>query len=230
MGKGMIDRFVIQRDKRRRSMFAQFLLLFVSLASVALTHAHSAIPRLANNSPDTYTVEQGDTLRDISALFLNEAWRWPELWSVNPDVRDLNLIYPGYVLYLRWSNRKAGVYLLSMPRAGVTKFLPNMRSEPLTSVIPEIPRDEIDPFIANHRFETTVDRSMYPRVLGGAGGRLISGMGDSIYVAGSLSSGVETFNVVRPSQEFNDPKTGEPLGLLMISVGRVALARESQFQ
>ena len=32
--------------------------------------------------------------------------------------------------------------------------------------------------------------------------------------------------MVRPSQELNDPKTGEPLGLLMISVGRVALARE----
>lgn len=186
MGKRMNDRFIIQRDKRRRSMSAQFLLLFVSLASVALTHAHGAIPRLADNAPDTYTVARGDTLCDISALFLNEPWRWPELWSVNPDVRDSNLIYPGDVLYLRWSNRKAGVYLMSTPRAGVTKLPPNMRSEPLTSLIPEIPRDVIDPFIANHRFETTVDRSMYPRVLGCAGGRLISGMGDSIYVAGSL--------------------------------------------
>ena len=222
----MNDRLIIQRDKRRRSISAQLLLLFVSLVSVALTHAQTAIPRLADNAPDTFTVERGDTLWDISALFLNEPWRWPELWSVNPVVRDLNLIYPGDVLYLRWSNGKPGLYLTSAPRAGVTKLSPKMRSEPLTSAIPEIPRDVIDPFIANHRFETTVDRSIYPRVLGGAGGRLISGMGDSIYVAGSLSSGVETYDVVRPSQELNDPKTGEPLGQLMISVGRVALTRE----
>ena len=223
----MNDRLIIQRDKGRRSISAQLLLLFVSLASVALAHAQSAIPRLADNAPDTYTVERGDTLWDISALFLNEPWRWPELWSVNPDVRDPNLIYPGDVLYLRWNNGKPGVYLTSASRAGVTKLSPKMRSEPLTSAIPEIPRDVIDPFIANHRFETAVDRSMHPRVIGGAGGRLISGMGDSVYVAGSLSRGVETYDVVRPSQELNDPKTGEPLGQLMISVGRVALpARE----
>ena len=153
----MNARLIIQQDKRRRSMSAQLLLLFVSLASVALAHAQSAIPRLADNAPDTYTVERGDTLWDISALFLNEPWRWPELWSVNSDVRDPNLIYPGDVLYLRWNNGKPGVYLTSAPRAGVTKLSPKMRSEPLTSAIPEIPRDVIDPFIANHRFETTVD-------------------------------------------------------------------------
>ena len=65
----MNDRLIIRRAKRRRSMFAQLLLLFVSLAPVALTHAQSAIPRLADNAPDTYTVERGDTLWDISALF-----------------------------------------------------------------------------------------------------------------------------------------------------------------
>ena len=130
-------------------------------------------------------------------FFLNEPWRWPELWSVNPDVRDPNLIYPGDVLYLQRNNGKPGGYLTSAPRAGVTKWSPKMRSEPLTSAIPEIPRNVIDPFIANHRFETTVDRLAYPRVLGGTGGRLISGMADSIYVAGSLSSGVETYDVIR---------------------------------
>ena len=88
----MSDRLIIQRDKRRRSISAQLLLLFVSLVSVALTHAQTAIPRLADNAPDTFTVERGDTLWDISALFLNEPWRWPELWSVNPVVRDPNLI------------------------------------------------------------------------------------------------------------------------------------------
>ena len=41
--------------------------------------AQSAIPRLLEKAPDTYIVEPGDTLWDISALFLNEPWRWPEL-------------------------------------------------------------------------------------------------------------------------------------------------------
>ena len=220
----MHDRLITRRASQRRLIFAQFALLLSSLAAGVLVHAQSAIPRLADNAPDTYVVERGDTLWDISALFLNEPWRWPELWSVNPDVRDPNLIYPGDVLYLRWNNGKPGVYLTSAPREGVTKLSPKMRSEPLASAIPEIPRDVIDPFIANHRFETAVDRSLHPRVLGGAGGRLISGIGDSIYVAGRLSSGVESYDVVRPSQELIDPKSGKSLGQLLMSVGRVALS------
>lgn len=222
----MHDRLITRRASHRRLIFAQFVLLLSSLVTGVLVHAQSAIPRLADNAPDTYVVERGDTLWDISALFLNEPWRWPELWSVNPDLRDPNLIYPGDVLYLRWDNGKPGVYLTSAPREGVTKLSPKMRSEPLASAIPEIPRDVIDPFIANHRFETAVDRSLHPRVAGGSGGRLISGMGDSIYVAGRLSSGVVTYDVVRPSQELTDPISGEFLGQLMMSVGRVALSHE----
>ena len=222
----MHDRLITRRASHRRLIFAQFVLLLSSLVTGVLVHAQSAIPRLADNAPDTYVVERGDTLWDISALFLNEPWRWPELWSVNPDLRDPNLIYPGDVLYLRWDNGKPGVYLTSAPREGVTKLSPKMRSEPLASAIPEIPRDVIDPFIAHHRFETAVDRSLHPRVAGGSGGRLISGMGDSIYVAGRLSSGVVTYDVVRPSQELTDPISGEFLGQLMMSVGRVALSHE----
>ena len=222
----MHDRLITRRASHRRLIFAQFVLLLSSLVTGVLVHAQSAIPRLADNAPDTYVVERGDTLWDISALFLNEPWRWPELWSVNPDLRDPNLIYPGDVLYLRWDNGKPGVYLTSARREGVTKLSPKMRSEPLASAIPEIPRDVIDPFIANHRFETAVDRSLHPRVAGGSGGRLISGMGDSIYVAGRLSSGVVTYDVVRPSQELTDPISGEFLGQLMMSVGRVALSHE----
>ena len=222
----MLNKPNIRAKSRRHPIFTMLALLLSFFFTVTLAHAQTAIPRLAENAPDTYVVEQGDTLWDISALFLDEPWRWPELWSVNPDVRDPNVIYPGDVLYLRWNNDKPGVYLTSEPRAGVTKLSPTMRSESLTSAIPEIPRDVIDPFIANHRFETTVDRSAHPRVLGGAGGRLISGMGDSIYVAGNLSRGVETYDVLRPSQALTDPKTGESLGHLMMSVGRVALAQE----
>ena len=115
------------------------ILLSLSLPSVAQAQSTipSLAPNLADSAPDTYVVQQGDTLWDISALFLDEPWRWPELWSVNPDVRDPNLIYPGDVLYLRWDNGTPGVYLSDRPRVGVTKLSPKIRTRPLASASPQ---------------------------------------------------------------------------------------------
>lgn len=47
---------------------------------------------------ETYTVQRGDTLWDLSARFLNSPWYWPRLWSYNPQVANPHWIYPGNVL------------------------------------------------------------------------------------------------------------------------------------
>ena len=46
----------------------------------------SGIP-LAADAPDRYTVKQGDTLWDISSVFLRDAWFWPEIWYLNPQLK-----------------------------------------------------------------------------------------------------------------------------------------------
>jgi LysM repeat protein len=52
----------------------------------------------AKEEPIIYTVKQGDTLWDISQRFIKDPYYWPNLWSVNPDIGNPHLIYPGQKL------------------------------------------------------------------------------------------------------------------------------------
>ena len=53
---------------------------------------------LAKEEPIIYTVEQGDTLWEISQRFIKDPHYWPNLWSNNPDIGNPHLIYPGQKL------------------------------------------------------------------------------------------------------------------------------------
>ncbi|WP_333796857.1 LysM peptidoglycan-binding domain-containing protein [Rheinheimera sp.] len=55
---------------------------------------------LKADAPKNYTVKEGDTLWDISGMYLSKPWLWPQLWKLNPQVDNPNLIYPGDVLSL----------------------------------------------------------------------------------------------------------------------------------
>ncbi|HEY2734697.1 MAG TPA: LysM peptidoglycan-binding domain-containing protein, partial [Polyangiales bacterium] len=43
---------------------------------------------------ETHTVQEGDTLWDISDRYFGDPWHWPELWSYNPEITNPHWIYP----------------------------------------------------------------------------------------------------------------------------------------
>lgn len=176
---------------------------------------------LREDHPDTYVVKKGDTLWDISGVFLQKPWHWPKIWQVNPQVKDPHWIYPGDVLNL--------VYIDGQPRLvmGVKKLSPNVRRNSNADAIRTINLDEIQPFLsADYIFPNGTDLDSLPYVMGD--NRLEKKMADvsTIYVKGVLTPG-EQYGVYTSPKKYKDPETDEVLGYRAAMTG-VLIANKNQ--
>lgn len=176
--------------------------------------AETGVPlsELSPNAPDSHTVKPGDTLWDISAIFLKRPWRWPELWGMNLDqIRNPHLIYPGQVLYLDKSGGRARLRL-GQPVSGDGKLSPRVRETAFSDAIGAVPLHLIEPFlneavILNNQEELLAA----PRIVATQEGRVLLGRGDTAYVLGKVD-GVRSWRVFRSPKPLKDPTTQEILG------------------
>jgi len=53
------------------------------------------------DTPQTHTVKEGDTLWDITQAYYGDPYRWPQVWSYNPDITNPHWIYPEAQVQLR---------------------------------------------------------------------------------------------------------------------------------
>ena len=195
--------------------------------------AESGVPlaELADNAPDSYTVKRGDTLWDISKLFLKSPWRWPELWGMNLDqIRNPHLIYPGQALYLDKSGGRARLRMGSgekMPD-GTVKLSPRVRGSNLDSdAIPSIPFNLIEPFLNEAVIFQTNELAAAPRIVATQEGRVLLSRGDTAYVRGELG-GASAFRIFREPRALKDPGTGEILGYEAVYVGATEAIRPGE--
>ena len=135
--------------------------------------------QLAPNSPDRYVVQEGDTLWDISTIFLAEPWRWPEIWAVNPEVADPDLIYPGDVLNLIYVDGRPRIVMDRGDRPAV-RLSPQVRETPLPSPIPAIPRQALAGFLSENRIVDREEFETAPYLLASTTGNLLMGAGHEV--------------------------------------------------
>lgn len=188
-------------------------------ALLGLSMALSALAdelTLKQGHPETYVVRKGDTLWDISNVFLSDPWRWPQLWHVNPQIENPHLIYPGDRLNL--------VYIDGKPRLVLTRgqdvrLDPRVRVTPLEQAIPAIPLEAVNPFLNRGRIVQSGELEGAPYVLSGKEGHIIAGAGDEIYVRGRLDGGSASYGIYRRGDTFVDPDTNELLGIQARDIG-----------
>lgn len=178
---------------------------------------------LADNAPNEYVVQAGDTLWDIAATFLKDPWFWPEVWYVNPQIENPHLIYPGDVLALvnidgqqRITNIRASTYRLS-PQARIT---------PLSESITSIPYEEIAAFLSKGLVLEKDQIKDMPYVLAVRGDHMLGAAGNDIYIRGGAAAPNGTrFSVVKIGDELRDPDDDKVVGYAGVYVGEGSMIR-----
>ena len=197
--------------------------------SAAQQTAQAGVPieDLVPGAPDSHTVKRGDTLWDISKLFLKSPWRWPELWGMNLEqIRNPHLIYPGQLLVLDKSNGRARLKLATPVGADQSgKLSPRIRSTELgNGGIPSIPFHLIEPFLNEAVIFERNELEAAPRIVAAQEGRVMLSRGELAYVRGELANERE-FRIFREPRPLLDPSTRELLGYEANYVGTAEYTR-----
>jgi hypothetical protein len=186
-------------------------------------------------SPQTYIVQEGDTLWDISTIFLRDPWFWPEIWFKNPQVENPHLIYPGDTLAIVYVGGERRVQLLSRGADGsvlaqtegglkVIKVNPRVRTKSIDATIPSIPIESISHMLERPLIidEETLNQSAY--VLSSLDNHLINSVNDTLYVRKlDTTKGIGRYHIYRPHRPLLDPITNELLGYEALYVGESRL-------
>lgn len=164
---------------------------------------------LAANAPDTYTIKPGDTLWGLSRIFLNEPWRWPELWGMNLQaIANPHRIYPGQTLYLHRSDTHAR--LGTSPDAAAAsaaaggaraaasaadvdstqpetvRLSPRVRSESVSDLaVPTVAMHLIEPFLTDPLVTPADPLTYAPRLIAANDERRLVTKGDTVYARSS---------------------------------------------
>jgi hypothetical protein len=189
--------------------------------------AQAGVPlsELAPNAPDTYVVKRGDTLWDISSLFLRSPWRWPELWGMNLEqIRNPHLIFPGQILVLEKLDGMARLRVGEPVGNGTVRLSPRVRSTELIDGIASVPLHLIEPFLNDAVIFNRDELEGAPRVVAAQEGRVLMSRGDRAYVRGEMGE-QRDWRVFRNAKPLIDPDTKEVLGYEAAYVGAATYVR-----
>lgn len=216
--------------------------------------AQAGVPlsELAPDAPDSYVVKSGDTLWDISKVFLLSPWRWPELWGMNLEqIRNPHLIYPGQTLVLDKSSGRAILRsgTAGLPgdsggagKAGVAgsddsgiqtiRLSPRTRYERFGGALTTLQTSAIEPFLAEPIIVEEREMAIAPRIVAAQENRVMLTRGDRAYARGPVDAPLmddqaktQFYRIFRNATPLKDPDSGEVLGFEAQFVGKASLMR-----
>ena len=213
-------------------------LLALALTGAGLLVLAQGDLQVKDTAPDRYVVQRGDTLWSIATKFLNDQWRWPEIWRMNQEqIRNPHNIFPGDVLVL---DRSVSPPQLRIAEAGAgagpglgvaggEKLLPRIYTQPLSAeAIPAISPRSIEPFLTQPLIieEGGLDRA--PRIIATEENRVNVGAGNVAYVSGFGDTDEPVWQIYRAGRPLVDPDNRRTLGLEAVFLGTAKVTRSGE--
>ena len=210
----------------------------------------------AGVSPDgekgyVHVVVTGDTLWDVTTIYIETPWIWPSIWKENKDIHNPHLIYPGDLIWItdksmhKVSPGEAARYLLDSGQWGEdgqdVPASPIAPSGLMGDADPTATPKEPDPFAALDEGHADVQRMIkYPGVdrLGFVSPEQVTGAGailgshEEHYWASQLQRTIvslgegevhigDVFTVFRTRRRVLHPDTGKVIGYFTQVLGHV---------
>lgn len=207
-----------------RPRFLPALLIMIALGGAAPARAASDEVALKPDHPERYTVVKGDTLWGISERFLKNPWQWPQVWKLNPQIKNPHLIYPGDVVTLRYVAGKPELTVLRSeklaappdadaeePARPTVKLSPRVRAEPLEKAIPTIPPNVIAPFLTQPLVVSETELAQAGYVGIGLDNRIALGNHSEFYVRGLKDKSHEFYQIFRQGKPIRNPADPEDI-------------------
>ncbi|KMT66084.1 LysM peptidoglycan-binding domain-containing protein [Catenovulum maritimum] len=177
--------------------FKYFVLFYFAVFSL-----FADVLKIRHDAPQEYVVKKGDTLWDISEVFLNTPWKWPKLWGMNPQIDNPHLIYPGDVLALIY-DKDGQPRLVVKESKKIVKLSPSKRiSYKDVKAINTIPLSVISPYLNYERALIETEYNQAAMVIGGDTNTKNKIDGDLLYASGELEVG-HLYGIYRKVREYN---------------------------
>lgn len=179
----------------------RILLLIVLLPAVSWADTIN----VKGDAPTTYVVKKGDTLWDISSMYLDKPWLWPELWRNNTHIVNPHLIYPGDELHLRFNEQGEAVLELvrEQPKAQIKLTPQGRKTVKPQEPIPALPWSIIQTYVEKDIVMGEEDYNRLPHLLGNQEGAVRFASGDLVLSKSSRRKH-SAYRVIRKQEEIRD--------------------------
>jgi len=166
-----------------------------------------------------HVVERGDTLWDISDLYLGTPWIWPSVWRDNEDIENPHLILPGDKIWItaremrKVSDDEAAALLAAR---GGEEALPAAMAEDVPSVpMPQAPTEHFRyPELATVGLVSKKELKGLAQIVGTTEEQVFLAQRDVVFLdLGEQDTAVgDEFVIFQTGDEVHDPSTRRVLG------------------